>query len=331
MHAPSPAIGSGSLGLALVLAACGGGEASGSSESTDTATTSETATGPNSSDAAFARSVDHAMGETEIPAAERVVTLDTGELDSAIALGRTPVGAVSAPVEDGLLGYLAEGAADTELVGTIDEPDLEAIAALQPDLILSSKLRHEGVYDELSGIAPTVFTETVGVAWKDKLRVHAEALGGEDQADELLADYEDRPAKLGQRLAVDGQCPTVSVVRFVPGETRLYQKDSFINTILDDVGLARPASQDVDDFALEISEEQLPKADADVIFTSAYGPEDETTRSRLVESRLWDSLEAVQAGRVHEVADDRWMLGIGIGAAQLVLDGLEQSLLDEEG
>jgi ABC-type Fe3+-citrate transport system substrate-binding protein len=48
------------------------------------------------------------MGETEIPdRPERVVVLDTGELDSMVALGIVPVGAVRAPVEEGLLDYLA--------------------------------------------------------------------------------------------------------------------------------------------------------------------------------------------------------------------------------
>jgi len=42
-----------------------------------------------------------------------VVVLDTGELDSAIALGVTPVGAVRAPVEDGFLEYLSEETEET--------------------------------------------------------------------------------------------------------------------------------------------------------------------------------------------------------------------------
>src|SRR3712207_5901798 len=43
------------------------------------------------------RVIEHAMGETEITGRpERIVVLDTGELDSAITLGVKPVGAVEA-------------------------------------------------------------------------------------------------------------------------------------------------------------------------------------------------------------------------------------------
>src|SRR5687768_15188777 len=117
------------------------------------------------------RSVEHAMGETQIKGMpERVVVLDTGELDSAMTLGVTPVGAVEAIPGEGFPSYLEE-TGGIENVGTIEEPNLEKIATLEPDLILSSKLRHEQIYDQLSKIAPTVFTETTGVTWKENFEV----------------------------------------------------------------------------------------------------------------------------------------------------------------
>lgn len=312
------------LVLAVLTAACGGGT-SGSSNAGST-----TAPEATEAESAFPRTVSHAMGETEIPTEPtRVVVLDTGELDSVTAFGVTPVGAVRAPVEDGLLDYLQDQTEGTELVGTISEVNLEAVAALRPDLILSSKLRHEDIYDELSQIGPTVFTETVGVVWKDNLQVHAEALGVEDEAAEMLADFEERAEQLGEKLREErGELPTISMVRFLPDETRLYQKASFIGTILEDAGLPRPPAQDVDDFAAEISAEQLEQADADVIFTANYGPAEDTTKSELTSNPLWENLAAVQAGNVHEVPDDYWMLGIGIQAANLVLDDLETMLLE---
>lgn len=282
------------------------------------------------SDAAFPRTIEHAAGETTIPEQpERVVVLDTGELDSMVALGIVPVGAVRAPVEDGLLDYLQdETEGTTELVGTIDEPNLEQIAALQPDLILSSVLRHEALYDELSQIAPTVFTETVGVVWKENFLVHAEAVGLGAEAERMLADYEARADELGAQLEAElGELPTVSIVRFLPGETRLYQKASFIGTVLEDVGLPRPESQDVDDFALVVSEEQIDLADGDVIFVTSYGPTEESTQPEFTSNPLWQNLSAVEEQRVYEVPDDTWMLGIGIGAADIVLDDLERYLV----
>lgn len=274
---------------------------------------------------AFPRTVRHAMGETVIPAPpQRLVVLDTGELDSVTAFGLTAVGAVRAPVDDGLLGYLEPKAAGTQLVGTITEPNLEQVAALRPDLILSSRIRHEALYPKLSQIAPTVFTETVGVVWKENLRVHAEALGFESRAERMLADYEARAVEVGRRAAAGGPPPTISVVRFLAGEIRLYQKASFIGTILSDARLPRPSAQDVDGFRLSISPEQVELADGDVIVVTTYGAADETTKPAITTNPVWSQLSAVRAGRVYEMDDDHWMTGIGIQAANRVLDDIER-------
>ncbi|MDQ3675943.1 MAG: ABC transporter substrate-binding protein [Actinomycetota bacterium] len=145
------------------------------------------------------RTVRHAMGTTKITGTpERVIVLDTGELDSAVALGVKPVGAVEAIAGEGLPAYLGDAVRGIELVGTIEQPNVEAIAALQPDLILSSKVRHEAIYGQLTRVAPTVFSEEVGVTWKKNFALHASALGLSDQAGRLQAEYEDK-ARSGQR------------------------------------------------------------------------------------------------------------------------------------
>lgn len=144
--------------IALATTGCGGPE--------------PTSPAASVGDAPATRIVEHAMGATEVPAEpQRVVVLDTGELDSATALDVAPVGGVTALPGLPILEYLQTAAASMEVVGTIEEPDLEAVAALEPDLILSSELRHEKIYDELSQIAPTVFTETVGVTWKENFLI----------------------------------------------------------------------------------------------------------------------------------------------------------------
>ena len=296
--------------VALALAACGGdggGEDGGAS--------------------AQARTVEHAMGETEVRGTpERIVVLDTGELDSAMTLGVKPVGSVEAIEGLGLPSYL-EDTGGIENVGTIEEPNLEKIATLEPDLILSSRLRHEQVYDQLSRIAPTVFTETTGVTWKQNFEKHAEAMNREAEAGRIMDDYgrrmEDFKNAMGGRLGET----EVSVVRFLPGETRVYQKESFIGTVLEDAGLPRPPSQDVDDFAiLNASEEEIPEMDGDAIFVTVYGAPEDSTEEEITSDPLWQRLEAVRQDRVYEVPDDLWMLGIGPTAAEGVVDDLEKNL-----
>jgi iron complex transport system substrate-binding protein len=267
------------------------------------------------------------MGETEIPARpERVVVLDTGELDSVLSLGVVPVGAVTTDVSSGFLSYLAEGAADVDQVGTIGEPNLEAIAALQPDLILSNQVRHAEIYDQLSQIAPTVFAEKVGAAWKDNFGLAAEALGLEVEGADALTEYETAAAELGEAIG-DPAGTTVSALRFVQGTIRVYTPASFIGTVLSDIGLDQlelPV-QDVPTFA-ELSAEELTLADADVVLYSSYGPAEESGETTALAGPLWPRLGAVQAGDAHAVEDDVFFTGIGLTAANLMIEDLAEQL-----
>ena len=303
--------------VALTLTACGG--------AAESAGTGGNASAP---DDAFPRTVEHAMGETEIPAEpERVVVLDTGELDSALALGVTPVGAVTTDVSEEFLSYLAEDAEGIDVVGTIAEPNLEEIAALRPDLILSNSVRHKDIYDQLSQIAPTVFAADLGDTWKENLLLDAEALGREEEAQELLEEYEREAAELGEEIGAEAGV-TISPLRFVGGTIRAYQPDSFVGTVLTDIGLDQVELDAGRPTFAELSAEELTKADADVVLYSSYGPAADSGEAAVVAGPLWPRLSAVQDGRAFQVEDDVFYTGIGLRAATLQLDSLSELLVD---
>jgi iron complex transport system substrate-binding protein len=280
---------------------------------------------------AFPRTVTHAMGATVIPRQpRRVVALDSPEMDAATLLGVTPVGGTQVdPTIKGFPGYLRDKLAGTAVVGPWDQPSAERIVSLKPDLILSSKARHEKAYARLSQIAPTVLAETPGGPWKDNLHLYAKALGKEREAADALAAYERRARTLGEAIRAKhgGTMPTVSVVRYVEGEstTRLYRKDTFSGVVLADVGVRRPASQDTTGFSLDVGPERVEAAEADYVFTTTYGDPAKSGRSRFESSPLWKTLPAVRAGKVFPVADETWMLGIGVQGAHLVLDDLARA------
>lgn len=275
------------------------------------------------------RKITHAMGVAEIKAnPERVVVLDTGELDTVAALGIKPVGMVRADVNTEVVGYLKDTVAGAEIVGTIQDPNLEKIASLKPDLILGSKLRVADKYDQLNAIAPTVLAEKVGVTWKQNFLLFGDALGKKDQATAALAAYEAEAKELGAKIG-DPAKMQVSMVRFTPqGKgVRLYTPGSFIGTILTDVGLGRPASQqDAAKTFVEAGPEELSQGDGDVIFYASYGPKNGTKQDQVTNGELWKSLKAVQNQKAFEVSDDLWYLGIGLGAAHEVLNELSKYL-----
>ncbi|WP_415924183.1 ABC transporter substrate-binding protein [Streptomyces sp. AK08-02] len=309
------------LGTA-VLAACGSGDADDKGgKGTDSAADAAADT------AGFPRTLKTVMGDVKIPAKpKRVVVLDTGELDDVTLLGIDPVGAVAPHFksEGGFPTYLKGELSDTKDVGPLLEPNLELIASLKPDLILSSKVRHEAIYGKLSAIAPTVFTETTGGVWKQNLKVHAEALGLETEAAAELKEYETRAEALGEAIRAKdkGTMPTASVVRFIAGPTRLYQSNSYSGVVLGDIGLVRPKSQvstDPEVTMKDVSPEQIDQADAGLIFVTAADTEDKTQKQQVVTNPVWKSLPAVRNGKVFEVPDEIWMSGIGVQAAEQML------------
>lgn len=272
----------------------------------------------------------HAMGETCIPEnPQRVVVLDTGELDNALALGAPVVGAPVTEAQQ-YQEYLADqlgGIADT---GAISEPNLEAILAMSPDLILGSKQRYEAIYEQLSEIAPTALTASLRVPWQDNFRFHADALGKTAEGEQLLAEYDAHVAEVQAVLGDVLDSTTISIIRFRPGQVRLYLKSSYIGYILQDIGLRRPASQNEDVFSKEISLEQVQDVDADYIFITGYAPDD-SDLEKFLNSPLWQTLNAVQNGRAIDVNDDTWIAGLGIQSANLVLDDLVKLLACESG
>lgn len=296
--------------------------------------------GPESADAKKAggtHTVNTPKGGIEVPdEPRRVVVLDTAELDSAITLGVKPVGATKADVGKSFLDYLPKDEVEgIENVGTIGQPNLEKVAGLKPDLILTSSTRDEKNYDELKAIAPTVMTETTGYPWKQNFLTHADALGRNAEAKKAVADYEKHTREVTEALGGKDRAKALktNVVRFTEGaDTRIYGRKSYISTVLEDVGLGRPPvvkeATDFDGLALDISPEKIDKADADVIFHSSYGDPEKSGEAKTVKSPLWKGLRAVEDGKAFHIEDELWIQGIGYTAAGRILDEIEQDLTE---
>lgn len=339
------------VAAALVLAACGsdGGSTATTAATVTTATTAATTTttdlpaattaasttvGPTTTVQATTTTVPgphvvrHAMGETEVPGTiERLVVLDSSFLDASIALGVTPVGATEGVAGAGLPAYLGDATAQVQLVGQTTEPNLEQIAAMRPDLILGAKVRHEAIYDQLSAIAPTVFSESSGTNWTEQVRLTGESLNRADQATKLLADFDARAKDVGARIGAPGT--SAVIIRFIPGQIRLYGPATFSGSVLTAVGFDLGDKGYDPSFGMAvISAEQVDSLDADVIF--ATNPEVEsggaTSTDRGAVAALWSTLPAVQNGKQFDILDSTWMTGIGVIGANAILDDLEAKL-----
>ncbi|NUW45345.1 ABC transporter substrate-binding protein [Nonomuraea rhodomycinica] len=304
--------------VAGLAAACGSG-----------GTGSTTASATSQAGKPF-RTVKHAMGETAIPAQpKRVVALDQSFVDAVLTLetpvvGYTTYRSIEAKLPDYLGTVAGQYGKEAVAVGTLEQPSLEKIMALKPDLIVSAKVRHEALYDKLSKIAPTVFSESTGAIWKDNVRLMGQALGKEQLAETRIKEYEARAAKIGEEIKAKegGKLPTISIVRFAGEPTaRLYVEKSYSGIVLKDVGFPRPQGQPTatDSIVVDVSQERITDLDAEHIFVATYGdPEAAKYKDKFVANPLWGKLK----GTKHEVSDQTWMTAVGIQGAHAMLDDL---------
>lgn len=291
-----------------------------------------TATPASTPSASGAREIEHAMGTTEVPAdPQRIVVLDGPMLDAALSVGIKPVGAPTAMADQPFPPYLGDGTEGIVNIGTIQEPDLERIIELEPDLILGMQFRHEAIYEQLSQIAPTVFGGIVGAGWQRDFLLFTDAMNRIPERDKVLADYKARIEDFKDATADSRADWRISVVRFREGGVRVYYKSSFVGIVLSDLDLPRPAAQDKgtdEERFTEISPERISECDGTHMFTCSYGDPAKTDLSSYVDNPLWQTLQAVRENHVYWVDDDYWMVGIGYIAANLVIDDLTAYLVD---
>ena len=276
---------------------------------------------------ASAREITHAMGVTDVPDAPlRVVILTNEGTEALLALGVTPIGAAQSWDGNPWHAHLRDMLTDTTDLGTELAVNLEVLASLEPDLIIGTKVRQEDIYEQLSAIAPTVMSETIGGEWQENLKFYASVLDRDAEAQAALGAFEARTKAIHDALG-DAVNEEISLVRFSPNRTRIYYKDTFGGLILSQIGFKRPAAQDRDEFAEEVTKERIPEMEGDRIFyfsNDLNGAEPEANLADWLADPLWLNLNGVKAGKAHRVSEIIWNTGGGIFSANLMLDDIEK-------
>ncbi|MFJ7974473.1 ABC transporter substrate-binding protein [Peribacillus sp. NPDC096379] len=315
----------------FLLAACG--------NSTDEQAEKPKDEGTKTEDTSY--TIEHAMGSTTLDQTpKKVVVLSNEGTEALLALGVTPVGAVQSWTGDPWYDHITDDMQGVEVVGTESEVNLEKIASLKPDLIIGTKIRQEAIYDQLSAIAPTVFSETLRGDWKENFSLYAKALNLEEKGNEVLSQFDAHVDDVKQKLG-DQVNQEVSVVRFMAGKSRIYYTDSFSGVIFNQLGFKRTqpqaelfaADNKLGNLAIEVGKEVIPKMDGDVLFYFTYAPNGDQaaldTAKEWTNDPLWKNLNAVKTGNVHEVSDAVWNTAGGVLAANLMLDDIADIFLKE--
>ncbi|MCL6753063.1 iron-siderophore ABC transporter substrate-binding protein [Nostoc sp. CCCryo 231-06] len=277
------------------------------------------------------------MGETCVPNhPKRVITTSPVILGHTLALGVKPI--ASSAFLDGELTtsylsyqtYLGNKAERIKQIGTRSEPNLERILLLKPDLILSLE-ETKTFYPLLSQIAPTVMfpLKDIRINWKERFNSIAKVLGKQAEAQQAWNHYYQRVEELKIALSNRYQDKTISVVGAYGNSIFSYAKDSFSASILNDLGLQRPPTQNFvipDGIINNISEEKLEKIDGDILFVLNFDRRRKDIEE-LQQKPIWKTLRSVQQRQVHLVDGWAWD-GLNLLAADAVIDDLYKSLVN---
>lgn len=279
------------------------------------------------------RTIEHVMGTTEIKGEPSKIVILTNEgTEALLALGVKPVGAVKSWTGDPWYEHIKDKMEGVQNVGGESQVNIEVIAALKPDLIIGNKMRQEKIYDQLSAIAPTVYSDTLRGEWKPNLEFYAKVLNKEVEGQEIVKKFDDRVTSIA-KLAGDNLKKEISIVRFMPGKTRIYLGDTFSGTILKQIGFARPQNQRSDDFTIEIGKERLNEADGDIMFYFTYetgNGEGSTREKEWLEDPMFKNLNVVKNGKAFRVNDTIWNTSGGVISANLMLDDIENFIKDNK-
>jgi iron complex transport system substrate-binding protein len=262
---------------------------------------------------------------------QRIIVLSGDQLDALCALGLQSriVGAARPDGSPDQPSYLGTVVHKLPGVGTRSNPDLGAIKAAKPDLILGSQDLTPKLYGDLAAIAPTVFTGAPGAAWQNNLRGVGEATARADAANDVIDHFTTKAHDDG--AAHDAAHYQASVVQFTANAVRIYGADNFPGSVLTTVGVDRPAAQRFTDKAyVEVGSTDndlsgnanFASADGDVVYVSFDSPAAKDRAPAIFDSDAWRRLSATRDNRVFVVNNEIWQTGEGVVAARGVIDDL---------
>ncbi len=212
----------------------------------------------------------------DIPVApKRIVSLHDVSLTlPLLELGVIPVGSHGRTTPEGepfirssaVLTGIDFSNSTIEFVGNLPA-DVEAVAALEPDLILTTPWQTAPV-EQLAAIAPTIVLDSSVRRDFEMHEAIADITGTQDRLAILQARYDGQIAQI-KRL-IDTGSISVNVIQGVDGQLAVWHTYGALGKLLRDAGFTFPKRVDAipeGDFE-RLSAEALPEMDADFVFAT---------------------------------------------------------------
>ena len=158
---------------------------------------------------------------------------------------------------------------EIEFVGLFNDLDVEAIAALEPDLIIGGVYNDAAVIDQLQTLAPTLVINNGELGLVGTLRTLADASGTGPTFEARYARYLDNVERLKSFVGDPAAISATLTFMFPEGEQLWVYKSGLgaISQVLADVGISQPAAvAALEEPQISYSAELIQDLDADFVF-----------------------------------------------------------------
>lgn len=281
------------------------------------------------------RTVAAVNGEITITGTpSRVVAMEYELCENLAILGVSPVGVAE---RDSVPQWIQTPAyPDTVTdIGTRDEPDIEAIAGLTPDLILAASPRQDAVLDKLEAIAPVVQLATYSPRstpqgqtpienFQQILTDVAIATNTEAKAQEAIAAF-DALLKQGAEAIAASEFAGRSFLFGAFNDqtaTNLFNDHSRLAYTISQMGLKNIAPENTETPGLHFTPtaiEQLGTFPEDTLFFTSQSAANASEITPLFDSDVWKAIPFVAAGNFHNLGQPNiWTAGSAITLSDLI-------------
>lgn len=235
---------------------------------------------------------------------QRVIVLNASNVDLYVAAGGAEniVGKASSQAYSEAVQQATANAQD---VGIIHSPNVEAIVALKPDLVIGTNVPyHQALIPTLEKAGVPVYINSLN-SFEDiysTLELFGKLTGHEDIATAKVKEMQEAQAQL-VASAKEQQAPKSLVIFGNPESFSMATSKTFTGSLIEQLGGGNLANAvDSDGAYVPLSMEYLAKSNPDVIFIIMMGnPQQmqEKVRTDLESNPAWSGTNAVKNGRVH--------------------------------
>lgn len=268
-------------------------------------------------------------GEVEVQTNPKtVVSFDYGVIDALDKMGIEVAGLPKGAIPASLSKYEDEKYAN---LGSLKEPDFEAINNLKPDLIVISG-RQADMYDEFAKIAPTLYLNIDGEEYMDDFTRNMTALGKVfEQEDKFLAEVERLSKEMEEvKKVVTEKNANALVVMANEGNLSVFSDQSRFGILFNQLGF-ECTDKNIEDskHGQQISFEYIVEQNPEYLFVVDRGDATggDASAKALFDNDLIKSTDAYKNGKIFYLSSQAWYtISGGLNSTQTMIDDVKNAI-----